>query len=200
VLDAVGEPAGVRAIDFGRVAALRVRARQSLLARDPARLHRGHRLPRGRRKPGSRSHDDRRVPVPARAAVGRGVLRRPGVCARAGLASVGVVAIDGTKMAADASSDANRDSARSRARSSPRRPRSTVARTTSTAPSAATSCPSKLRTRAGRRRALREAKERLARERDAPQGFSDAGGGTRTPDTRIMIWRLGARFAYVEPS
>jgi hypothetical protein len=32
-----------------------------------------------------------------------------GLCARAGLASVGVVAIDGTKMAASASSDANRD-------------------------------------------------------------------------------------------
>ena len=32
-----------------------------------------------------------------------------GLCARAGLASVGVVAIDGTKMAANASSDANRD-------------------------------------------------------------------------------------------
>src|SRR5205809_2676555 len=32
-----------------------------------------------------------------------------GLCARAGLVSVGVVAIDGTKMAANASSDANRD-------------------------------------------------------------------------------------------
>jgi transposase len=32
-----------------------------------------------------------------------------GLCARAGLASVGVVAIDGTKMAANASSDANRE-------------------------------------------------------------------------------------------
>src|SRR5215212_7400782 len=56
-----------------------------------------------------------------------------GLCARVGLASVGVVAIDGTKMAGNASSDANR---RSRARSSPRRPRSTAARTSSTGPSA----------------------------------------------------------------
>jgi hypothetical protein len=32
-----------------------------------------------------------------------------GLCARAGLASVGVVAIDGTRMAANAPSDANRD-------------------------------------------------------------------------------------------
>ena len=32
-----------------------------------------------------------------------------GLCARVGLASVGVVAIDGTKMVANASSDANRD-------------------------------------------------------------------------------------------
>src|ERR687898_1617398 len=39
-----------------------------------------------------------------------------GLCARAGLASVGVVAIDGTKMAASASSEPIATSSRSRAR------------------------------------------------------------------------------------
>ena len=66
-----------------------------------------------------------------------------GLCARAGLASVGVVAIDGTKMAANASSDRQprlrSDRARDPRRGGRDRPR---ARTSSTGPSAATSCPS----------------------------------------------------------
>src|SRR5215203_602586 len=45
-----------------------------------------------------------------------------GLCAQAGLARVGVVAIDGTKVLANASRDANAVTSRSRARSS-RRPR-----------------------------------------------------------------------------
>jgi transposase len=79
-----------------------------------------------------------------------------GLCARAGLVSVGVVAIDGTKMAANASSDATATSARLRARSSPRLPRSTAAKTSSTATSAATNCPSSCaRARGGARRCTR---------------------------------------------
>ena len=80
-----------------------------------------------------------------------------GLCARAGLVSVGVVAIDGTKMAANASSDANRDFGqiareilaeaaeidRARGRALRR-------------PSAATSCPSSCApARAGARRCAR---------------------------------------------
>jgi Transposase DDE domain len=89
-----------------------------------------------------------------------------GLCARAGLATVGVVAIDGTKMAANASSDANRDFGR-------------IAREILAEAAAideredelygserGDELPEQLRTREGRRRALREAKERLARDRD----------------------------------
>src|SRR3954452_7657180 len=62
-----------------------------------------------------------------------------GLCSRAGLVSVGVVAIDGTKMSANAAINSV-TSGRSPARSSRKRRRSIVVRTSSTAPSAATSC------------------------------------------------------------
>src|SRR5687768_2647264 len=79
-----------------------------------------------------------------------------GLCARAGLASVGVVALDGTEMAATRRAMPIAPSGRSRARSSPRRQRSTAGRTSSTAPSAATSCPSSCaRGRGGARRCAR---------------------------------------------
>ena len=42
-----------------------LRARQPLLARNRARLHRGRRLPRRHREPRSRSLDDRGIPLPA---------------------------------------------------------------------------------------------------------------------------------------
>src|ERR671931_1218008 len=95
-----------------------------------------------------------------------GVLR---LCAGAGLVSVGVVAIDGTKMAANASSDANRDFG-------------AIAREILAEAAAideredelygserGDELPEQLRTREGRRQALREAKQRLARERDEQQ-------------------------------
>ena len=63
------------------------------------------------------------------------------LCAKAGLVSTGVVAIDGTKLAANASREANLDYERMPARSSPRRRRQTRPRTSSTAWRAATSCP-----------------------------------------------------------
>ena len=88
-----------------------------------------------------------------------------GLCARAGLVSVGVVAVDGTKMAANASSDANREFGQ-------------IAREILAEAAEIDSredelygdrrgdeLPEQLRTREGRRQALREAKERLARER-----------------------------------
>ena len=63
-----------------------------------------------------------------------------GLCARAGLVRSGLVAIDGTKLAANASREQTVDYERSRARFS-RRPRpSTPPRTTSSARRAATSC------------------------------------------------------------
>ena len=91
-----------------------------------------------------------------------------GLCARAGLASVGVVAIDATTMAANASSDANREFGQiareilAEAAEIDRR---------EDAPYGAErgdELREHLRTREGRRTALREAKERLERERDQP--------------------------------
>src|SRR5215203_6041181 len=88
-----------------------------------------------------------------------------GLCARAGLVSVGVVAIDGTKMAANASSDANRDFGRiareilAEAAEIDRREDELYGA------ERGDELPEHLRTREGRRKALREAKERLQRER-----------------------------------
>jgi transposase len=92
-----------------------------------------------------------------------------GLCARAGLVSVGVVAIDGTKMAANASTDANRDFGQiareilAEAAEIDRREDELYGS------ERGDELPEQLRTREGRRQALREAKERLARERDEPQ-------------------------------
>jgi transposase len=89
-----------------------------------------------------------------------------GLCARVGLATVGVVAIDGTKMAANASSDANRDFGQiareilAEAAEIDRREDELYGS------ERGDELPEQLRTREGRRQALREAKQRLARERD----------------------------------
>jgi transposase len=87
-----------------------------------------------------------------------------GLCAQAGLVSVGVVAIDGTKMAASASSDANRDFVQI-AREILAEAAAIDAREDELyGDQRGDELPEQLRTREGRRRALREAKERLARE------------------------------------
>jgi hypothetical protein len=89
-----------------------------------------------------------------------------GLCARAGLASVGVVAIDGTKMSANASINANRDFGQiareilREAAEIDRREDELYGR------ERGDELPEHLRTREGRRKALREAKERLERERE----------------------------------
>src|ERR671917_1847624 len=91
-----------------------------------------------------------------------------GLCARAGLASVGVVAIDGTKMAANASTNANRDFSQI-AREILAEAAATDAREDDLyGEQRGDELPEQLRTREGRRQALREAKERLARESDEP--------------------------------
>jgi transposase len=91
-----------------------------------------------------------------------------GLCARAGLVSVGMVAIDGTKMAANASSDANRAFGQIA--------REILAEAAEIdrhedelyGAERGDELPAHLRTREGRRKALREAKERLERERNQP--------------------------------
>src|SRR5688572_15708007 len=97
-----------------------------------------------------------------------------GLCARAGLVSVGVVAIDGTKMAANASSDANRAFGQI-AREILAEAAALDAREDELyGDQRGDELPEQLRTREGRRQALREAKERLAREgRDAAETSAD---------------------------
>jgi hypothetical protein len=88
-----------------------------------------------------------------------------GLCARAGLVSVGVVAIDGTKMSANASINANRDFGQiareilAEAAEIDRREDELYG------DARGDELPEHLRTREGRRKALREAKELLERDR-----------------------------------
>jgi hypothetical protein len=96
-----------------------------------------------------------------------------GLCARVGLASVGVVSIDGTKMSANASMNANRDYLQI-ARAILREAGEIDEREDELYGDArGDELPEQLRTREGRRRALHEAKERLNRERDQAAGASD---------------------------
>jgi transposase len=108
-----------------------------------------------------------------------------GLCARVGLVSVGVVAIDGTKMAANASSDANRDFGQ-------------IAREDELYGSErGDELPERLRTREGRRQALREAKQRLDRDRadgSAPEAERPASVEL---DPREFVTRPQGRRAWV---
>ena len=89
-----------------------------------------------------------------------------GLCAQVGLASVGVVSIDGTKMSANASMNANRDYSQI-ARAILREAAEIDQREDELYGDArGDELPEQLRTREGRRQALREAKEQLDRERD----------------------------------
>jgi transposase len=113
----------------------------------------------------------------ALAGVFTGVL---GLCRRAGLVSVGVVAIDGTKVAANASREANR--------SYERIAREILAEAAETdrredelyGEARGDELPERLRTSAGRRAALREAKEELKREREPepPRSDTEDSGGS----------------------
>src|SRR3954464_9425804 len=88
-----------------------------------------------------------------------------GLCARAGLASVGVVAIDGTKMSANASINANRDFGQIARDSLAEAAEIDWREDELYGTERGDELPEHLRTREGRRKALREAKERLDRER-----------------------------------
>src|SRR4051794_1994062 len=88
-----------------------------------------------------------------------------GLCGRAGLVSVGVVAIDGTKIAANASMDANRDFGRIAQEILPAAAEMDRREDELYGSERGDELPEHLRTREGRRKALREAKERLERER-----------------------------------
>jgi transposase len=125
-----------------------------------------------------------------------------GLCARAGLASVGVVAIDGTKMSANASVNANRDFGRiareilAEAAEIDRREDELYGN------ERGDELPEHLRTREGRRRALREAKQRLERERGQVSEPSTRAEETDAPvsvelDPREFVTRPEGRRAWV---
>jgi hypothetical protein len=123
-------------------------------------------------------------------------------CARAGLVSVGVVAIDGTKMSANASINANRvfgQIAReilAEAAEIDRREDELYGQ------ERGDELPEHLRTREGRRKALREAKQRLERERGQATGPSMPADQTDAPvsvelDPREFVTRPEGRRAWV---
>src|SRR4051794_34754367 len=123
-----------------------------------------------------------------------------GLCARAGLVSVGVVAIDGTKIAANASLDANRDFDQiareilAEAAETDRREDELYG------DARGDELPEHLRTREGRRKALREAKARLERERG--HASEAAGEDDEEPvsvelDPRDFVTRPQGRRAWV---
>jgi hypothetical protein len=113
----------------------------------------------------------------------------------AGLVSVGVVAIDGTKIVANASMDANREFGQiareilAEAAEIDRREDELYGS------ERGDGLPEHLRTREGRRQALREAKERLERER--AQAADDEAPVTVELDPREFVTRPEGRRAWV---
>ena len=123
-----------------------------------------------------------------------------GLCARAGLASVGVVAIDGTKMSANASINANRDFGQiareilEEAADIDRREDELYGT------QRGDELPEHLRTREGRRTALREAKERLDRERGQATQPTDGDGDEKVAvelDPQRFVTRPQGRRAWL---
>src|SRR3954452_4594484 len=123
-----------------------------------------------------------------------------GLCARAGLASIGVVAIDGTKMSANASMNANRNFSQiareilAEAAETDRREDELYGERRGD------ELPEHLRRREGRRTALREAKERLERERGrAPEAAVDDEDGDVAVELapRQFVTRPQGRRAWV---
>ena len=91
------------------------------------------------------------------------------LCARAGLVKVGVIAIDGTRMAANASPEANRDYRRIAAEIIAEARATDEAEDELYGDARGDELPERLRTAEGRRAALREAKRQLELEREAEQ-------------------------------
>ena len=118
-----------------------------------------------------------------------------GLCREAGLVSVGVITIDGTKIKADASMDQNRSyrglvSQILREAEETDRPR-----TSCTARIAGDELPEELRTPEGRRQALAEAKRRLEERKGRRikefSGTRYAGDGSRICGARSSVLRRG---------
>lgn len=120
-----------------------------------------------------------------------------GLCSRAGLVSVGVVAIDGTKMSANAAINSNRDFGQiareilEEAADIDRREDELYGT------KRGDELPEHLRTREGRRKAFREAKERLQREAPETADGEDAGAVTVELDPQTFVTRPQGRRAWL---
>ena len=122
-----------------------------------------------------------------------------GLCARAGLGSVGVVAIDGTKVSANASINANRDFGQIAREILAEAAEIDAREDELYGAERGDELPEHLRTREGRRKALRAAKECLARERDqAVQAPADDDPPVTVElDPREFVTRPAGRRAWV---
>ena len=171
-------PGGARSGDDGRAVALRLRDRGALVAADRAALHRGRRHARDLRQPGARITRRSRASASATRRALAGLFGEVlALCAEAGLVRVGVIAVDGTKVHANAVAARDARLRADRARDPRRRRRrSTPKRTSVSAMRAATSCPPSWPTAQGRQRWLRDAKRRLDERR--------AAGGPADPASR----------------
>jgi transposase len=123
-----------------------------------------------------------------------------GLCAQVGLASVGVVSIDGTKMSANASMNANRDYTQI-ARAILREAAEIDQREDELyGPDRGDELPEQMRTREGRRQALREAKERLNPQRGQASEPGDDEDEERVEielDPRQFVTRPQGRRAWL---
>ena len=120
-----------------------------------------------------------------------------GLCSRAGLASVGVVAIDGTKMSANAAINSNRDFGRIAREILEQAAEIDRQEDELYGAERGDELPEHLRTREGRRRAFREAKERLEREREAAEPVDDAGEVAVELDPEQFVTRPQGRRAWL---
>jgi hypothetical protein len=122
-----------------------------------------------------------------------------GLCARAGLVSVGVVAIDGTKISANASVNANRDFGQIAREILAEAAEIDAREDELYGAERGDELPEHLRTREGRRKALREAKERLERERNqaAEAPADDDPPVSVALDPREFVTRPEGRRAWV---
>jgi transposase len=115
------------------------------------------------------------------------------LCEAAGLVSVGVVAVDGTKVSANASSMANRDYRQVAIEILKEADRIDAEEDELYGDARGDELPEHLRTAEGRRKALLEAKERLARERAAKREDGDGGVGSLELDPAVIVARVQGR-------
>jgi transposase len=109
------------------------------------------------------------------------------LCERAGLVTVGVIAIDATKIAADASMDANRGYERIVREILDEAAEADRVEDELCGEARGDELPERLRRREGRRAALREARGTLEAEREATRNADEAAGD----DDRIVAFDLG---------